>query len=500
MSRQLNIVNTAADTFSNWVTKTNDVVLLVNTDVVTVEQNSVGDFTTGNGFVIGIFGSNTVVATNVRGGNVAVSAPVNITSNANFTAGQVNSTANVYIEASNTYIKTSNNITFVGNSYFQSNVTQQILSVISNATNYYISANVNSGFYVTGNTTLYGSLSVNLASTFSNTVGITGATNLSNTLNVVGAANLQSTANVGGTLGVVGTGTFNGALIVNGAVTMSNTIAVTGNATFSNTIDVAGNATFVNVSASFANVANLVATVINVGAGGLTANSTGAYGNYYSGVISASTNGFFTNSSLITVGNTSVNTQITPGSVTSNNGVFNNLNITGSIVGTVSPTGNFIPSPNNVLLVGTASNVFSQIYTTNTYTNAIFSFAGDLNVLSNVNFTGTLSLNSNSAISSGRYVFTGSAIATIDSYPVATFRTGEYLIQMSETGTTNFHTSKVVVYHDDTTAYSSEFAQLFNNISLGVITTDVNSGSVRLRVNPASANVIVKFSRNLITV
>jgi len=500
MSRQLNIVNTAADTFANWVTKTNDVVLLVNTDVVTVEQNSVGDFTTGNGFVIGIFGSNTVVATNIRGGNVAVSAPVNITSNANFSAGQVNSTANVYIEAANTYVKTSSAITFEGNSYFYSNATQQVLNIISNATHYYVSANVNNGFFITGNTTLYGSLSVNLAATFSNTVGVTGTATLSNTLNVVGAANLQSTANVGGTLGVVGTGTFNGSLIVNGAATFANTIAVTGNATFSNTIDVTGNATFVNAKASFANVANLVANVINVGSGGLTANSTGAYGVYYSGTIGASTNGYFANATLVAIGNTSVNTQITPQSVTSNNGVFNNLNVTGSIVGTVSPSGNFIPTPNNVLLIGTASNVFSQVYTTNTYTNAISSFSGNLNIVSNTSLTGSLSINANNTISSGRYAFASGATAAVDTFDITTFRSGEYMFQMSETGTTNYHVTKLVVYHDGTSAYSSEFAQLFNNISLGTVTSDVSGGNVRLLVAPVSSNVVVKYTKNLITV
>ena len=500
MARQLNIVNTAADTFGNWVSKTNEIVLLVNTDVVTVEQNSVGDFTTGNGFVIGIFGSNTLVATNIRGGNVAASATLNITSNANFTSSQVNSTANVYFESSNTYVKTSNNITLEGNTYFYANASQQILNIISNSSHYSISANVANGFTVTGNTSLYGSLSVNLASTFSNTVAITGAATLSNTINVVGAANLQSTANVGGTLGVVGAATFSAAVSIGGAATLSSTIAVTGNATFSNTMDVTGEATFVNAKATFANVTNLVANVINVGSGGFTANSTGSYSVYYSGAITSSTNGYFANASLITIGNTSVNTQITSGTVSSNNGVFNNLNVLGSIVGTVSPSGNFIPTPNNVLLIGTASNVFSQIYATNTYTNSISSFSGNLNIATSVSLTGGLMINANNVIGSGRYAFASGSTAAVDTFPVATYRSGEYMLQMNETGTTNYHVTKLVVYHDDTAAYSSEFAQLFNNISLGTITTDVSGGNVRVLVNPVSSNVVVKYTRNLITV
>jgi hypothetical protein len=191
---------------------------------------------------------------------------------------------------------------------------------------------------------------------------------------------------------------------------------------------------------------------------------------------------------------------ITPTTITSNTGYFYNLNVTGSLVGTFSATGNFIPSPNNVLLIGTSANVFNHIYATNTYTNSISSFSGNLNIATSTSLTGNLMINANNVISSGRYAFSGGTIATIDSYPVATYRTGEYLIQMSETGTTNYHASKLVVYHDDTTAYSSEFAQLFNNTSLGTISTDVSGGDVRVRVTPVSANVVVKFSKNLITV
>jgi hypothetical protein len=499
MSRQLNIVNTATDTFDNWVSKTNDVVLLVNTDVVTVQQNSVGDFTTGNGFVIGILGSNTLVSTNIRGGNVETSATLNITSNANFTSSQVNSTSNVYFQSANVYIKTLANTTFEGNVYVYANTSQQILSIISNSGHYSISANVANGFFINGNTSLYGALSTNLAATFSNTVSVTGATVLSNTLNVVGAINVQSTANVGGTLGVVGAATFNGTMSVNGAATYSNTIAVTGNATFSNTMSVTGNATFVNVFASYANITSIQANSLTV-AGNLTVNSTGAFGVYYSNNITSSTNGYFANSTLIAIGNTSVNTQITPSSVTSNNGIFTNLNVSGAIVGTFSPTSNFIPTPNNNLLLGSSGNVFSQIYATNVYTNSISAFSGNINITTSISLTGSLSINSNNIISSGRYAFTSGSINDIDTFAIATYRSGEYMIQMNETGTTNYHITKLVVYHDDTSAYSSEYAQLFNNISLGIVTTNIVAGNVRVLVTPATANVIVKYTKNLITI
>lgn len=500
MSRQLNTVNTASDTFDNWVSKTNEIILLVNTDVVTVQQNSVGDFTTGNGYIIGIFGSNTLVATNIRGGNVANSATLTMTSNTNFTSSQVNSTANVYFENANLYIKTTSATTFEGNVYAYANGSQQIFSIVSNNSTYSISANVANGFFINGNTSLYGALSTNLTATFSNTISVAGATSLSNSLNVVGFANLQSTANIAGTLGVVGAASFNGSMTVNGAATYANTIAVTGNATFSNTINVTGNATFVNVYSSSANIDNLTVSTMNAGGNNLIVNSTGVFGIYRSNVISSSTNGYFANSTLITLGNTSVNTQITSGSVTSNNGIFNSLNVTGSIIGTVSPSGNFIPSTNNLILIGTSGNVFNSMFTNELHVNSIIGFSSNININTDINLTGSLSINSNNIITSGRYTFVSSTANTIDSYPIATYRSGEYMLQMSETNTTNFHVTKVVVYHDGTGAYSSEFAQMFNNISLGSVTSDISAGNVRLIVTPVSANVVVKYTKNLITV
>jgi hypothetical protein len=499
MSRQFPVVNTASDTFANWITKDNNIINLVNTDVVTTSSNSAGDLTVGNGFVIGIFGSNTVVATDIRGGNVTASNVLLLSSNVNFTGSQANIATNVAISGANLYV-TSTSSKFIGNAVFQSNATQAVVSITTNATNYALAVNVNSGFTVTGNATFNNRVDVTGNAYFANTISVTGGASFSNTIEVIGAANLQSSANVGGALGVVAGATIGGVLNLTGAATLSNTISVAGNATFSNTMNVVGVATFVNTTATFANVANLYATAINIGSGAVTGNSTGLYGVYYSGTINSTSNGYFANSTVITVGNTSINTAITPSSITANSGTFYNLNVTGSLIGTFSATGNFIPSPNNSLLIGTSANVFSHIYATNTYTNAISSYSGNLSIVSSVSLNGALMINSNNVITSGRYGFSSSSQAAIDAFAVATYRSGEYLIQMSETGTTNYHVTKLVVYHDDTSAYSSEFAQLFNNISLGTVTTDVSGGNVRVLVAPASANVVVKYSRNLITV
>lgn len=108
MARQITAVNTATDTFQTWVNRTNQIITIVNTEVVTV-NSSIG-VTAGNGFVNGIFGANTLVATTLRGGNVTTNAVLTISTNTNVTGTRFsvgNSTVNTAIVGSNITISNS---------------------------------------------------------------------------------------------------------------------------------------------------------------------------------------------------------------------------------------------------------------------------------------------------------------------------------------------------------------------------------------------------------
>jgi hypothetical protein len=109
-------------------------------------------------------------------------------------------------------------------------------------------ANVQGAFSVTGTS------AHTLASSFANSVTVTGAVTLSNTISVTGAAILSSTLSVTGTSGYTGAATF------------SNTVSVTGTSTLSNTLTVAGlttlqsltvNAISASISAAGSNTATL---------------------------------------------------------------------------------------------------------------------------------------------------------------------------------------------------------------------------------------------------
>jgi len=66
MSRQISNVEVASDTFDSWRIKTNQMANAFG-DTVTLIRNSTGEATTGNGFVVGILGANTLATTELRG-------------------------------------------------------------------------------------------------------------------------------------------------------------------------------------------------------------------------------------------------------------------------------------------------------------------------------------------------------------------------------------------------------------------------------------------------
>lgn len=79
MARSIANVQVGSDTFGSWIARTNDIATAF-AQTVTV-STSTGDLTTGNGFVIGVLGANTITATTIRGGNVSSTSNLSILSN-----------------------------------------------------------------------------------------------------------------------------------------------------------------------------------------------------------------------------------------------------------------------------------------------------------------------------------------------------------------------------------------------------------------------------------
>lgn len=110
--KQLPAIDTTVDTFYAWIVKCNNLITLANTEMVTANNSANGAITTGTGFVIGKFGSNTIVCSTLSGGNTVTSGPITVTSNTAFANGVVVQVANgVSLGANNIALNTTARIT-----------------------------------------------------------------------------------------------------------------------------------------------------------------------------------------------------------------------------------------------------------------------------------------------------------------------------------------------------------------------------------------------------
>ena len=88
---------------------------------------------------------------------------------------------------------------------------------------------------------------------------------------------------------------------------------------------------------------------------------------------------------------------------------------------------------------------------------------------------------------------------TTANQPVATFsksayRTAKYLVQMSH-ASAGYHATEILVLHNGTTAYTTEYATIYSSASLGTVDAIVNGSNIELVVTPANTNTTVKTKR-----
>ena len=80
---------------------------------------------------------------------------------------------------------------------------------------------------------------------------------------------------------------------------------------------------------------------------------------------------------------------------------------------------------------------------------------------------------------------TSSATIVLDTFPTSRFDTVEYLIQAKNTVNPSWvHSSKILVVHDGTNTYVSEYSSIFTVKSLGSYTAEINGSNVELKYTP----------------
>ena len=98
----------------------------------------------------------------------------------------------------------------------------------------------------------------------------------------------------------------------------------------------------------------------------------------------------------------------------------------------------------------------------------------------------SLEVNSRYGVSTGFGTFVASAgvAHTVDTFTIASnnFKTAEYTLHLEET--TNSQTEKVLVMQNGTTAFSNEYAVMYNGNLLVSIGATITGGAVKLEVTP----------------
>ena len=354
-------------------------------------------------------------------------------------------------------VTTSNTLTIVSNTTFQNinganlvyitgNTTTSNLmvgvgtvSIVSNLNSSIVSNNltVNTGFVTTFNT---GNLTIN------------GTLSTINTNTTINASNTIINANtfLNNKLSVINTASFSNTIAVTGAATLSNTITVTGAANLQSSLGVGGSAN--------------VAGNLRIG-GDLIVTGNMAFSAQIAGDLLPTLNAVYR------LGNTSYRWE----------SYFSSVNVSGA-------NSNF---QSGLLYIDTTNN---RIGINNTTPTSALTVNGVVETNSSFKFP------DGSIITAVSNTTTGAILQAVDSFSTSTYRSANYTISIKNNNANGYQVSNILIIHDGTNSYLTEFGAMYTNTNLGSFTTDINAGNVRLLFTPVSTSTTLKIKKTTLVV
>jgi hypothetical protein len=192
-----------------------------------------------------------------------------------------------------------------------------------------------------------------------------------------------------------------------------------------------------------------------------------------------------------TLSTTSGNLTIDPAG-TGSTTINGDVNINGTLTATTASLSGIIQGDTQVAITDTGSNgtilLIADATTVGTITSSAIAVNGNLNINdSQIKTTSTI-------VSSSTSQFVA------DNFSATTYRTTKYLIQVRQTGSSNFYSTEVLILHDGSDVYLTQYGTLHTEISpVSSIDADINSGNVRLLITPAVSDTTTKISRISLT-
>ena len=154
-------------------------------------------------------------------------------------------------------------------------------------------------------------------------------------------------------------------------------------------------------------------------------------------------------------------------------------------------------SGNTIEINSTASGTISLTTDVTTGSANIFtSITGTVNIggVGSLIYTGT-----QAAIEASTTTVATVTQTATDTFAAATFRSAEYLVQIVQSS--SYQISKILLVHDGTTAFITEYGTVASGSVLGTLDADISGGNIRLLVTMGSAtSATVKVSRTSIVV
>jgi hypothetical protein len=92
---------------------------------------------------------------------------------------------------------------------------------------------------------------------------------------------------------------------------------------------------------------------------------------------------------------------------------------------------------------------------------------------------------------------TTSSNQVVDTFDASIYRTAKYLIQA--TANTSYHATELLLIHDNTNTYTTEYATITTGANLMTLDSDISGGLVRLLVTPANINTNIRIQRISVT-
>ena len=197
----------------------------------------------------------------------------------------------------------------------------------------------------------------------------------------------------------------------------------------------------------------------------------------------------------------------------------NTFNATTANISGTTTTYNVNPASNTTYSIGNSTNWYTNVFSAGIQANAIsanslsltnaltvsgLNVSGVSNLAANIAVGGILQLGNTTSqfthVMSNTYTFSNSnTAANVDLFSPSTYRSAEYLIQVVDSSISSFQITKILVVHDGTNPYMTEYGTIYNSSNMGVFNSGIN-GNFFLQFTPVSNNCVVRVQRTAMVV